>query len=126
MQSIIERCSQFIRKPMGPIYACIKDQHIKDRLPSDFRNSYIVDNNTDSELLKKLCEKHNETVPNRITYSFLEKRYNDLDKDPKADKGIIMTLNEENPTVANVMVDYLDIHIMGILLGKHFEQCIAK
>ena len=92
-------------------------------MPSNFCNSYIVDNSTDYELFKKLCQQHNETVPDHIVYSFSEKRYNDLEKDPKADKAIIATLNEENPTIANVLVDHMDIHIMGINLGKHFKQC---
>lgn len=84
---------------------------------------YIVDNSTDSELFKKLCQQHNEAVPDRIVYSFSEKRYDGLDKDPRADLGIIVTLNEENPTVANVLVDHLHIHIMDMHLGKHFDQC---
>ena len=77
----------------------------------------------DCELLKTLCQQHNEPVSDRIVYSFLEKHYDDLDKDSKADQGIIATLKEQNSTVANVLVDHLNIHIMSIHLGKHFEQC---
>ena len=93
---------------------------MKERLPSDFLKSYIVDNSTDCELLTNLCQKHNQNVPNCIVYPFSEKRYDDLDKDPKADLGIIATLNEENPTIANVLVDHLNIHIMGVHLGIIF------
>ena len=122
MQSIINHCSHFTAKPIGPIYACVKDKHIKNRLPSDFLNTYIVDCLNDSELLETLCQQHNKPVPNRIIYSFSEKRYDNLDKDPKADRGIIATLKEEDPTVSNVLVDHLNIHIMDTHLGKHFEQ----
>ena len=121
MQSIINHCSYFTAKPIGPIYASVKDKHIKDHLPSDFLNTYIVDSSTDSELLKTSYQQHNEPVPDRIVYSFSEKRCDDLDKDPKADKGIKATLKEENPTTANVLVNHLNIHIMGIHLGKYFE-----
>ena len=111
-------------KPIGPIYACVKNKNIKDSLPSYFLNTYIVDSLTDSQLLKTLCEQHNEPVPDHIIYSFSEKPYDNLDKDPKADKGIIARLKEKNPTVANVLADHLNIHIMGIHSGKHFEHCI--
>ena len=126
MEIIINHCSQFIAKPIGPLYACIKDKNIKDCLPSDFLNSYIVDNSTDCGLFKNLCQQHDQTVPDRIVYSFLEKRYNGLDKDPKADIGIIATLNEENPTIANVLVDHLNIHIMGVHLGTYILNNVAK
>ena len=118
MESIINHCSQFIVKPIGPIYACIKDRNIKDRLPSHIPNSYIVDFISDCELFKKLCQQHNQTVPDHIVYSFSEKSYDDLDKHPKADLGIIVTLNEEDPTIANVLCDHLNnIYIMGVDLG---------
>ena len=124
MQSIIDHCSHFTAKPLGPIYACVKDEHIRDHLPSDFLDTYIVNCPTDSELLKTLCQQHNEPVPDRIVYSFLEKHYDDLEKVPKADKGMIAALKEENPTVANVLVDYLNIHIIGVQMGKYSEKCI--
>ena len=75
MESIINHCSQFIVKPIGPIYACNKDRNIKDRLPSHFHNSYIVEFISDCELFKKLCQQHNQTVE-RATYD-------DLDKHPR-------------------------------------------
>ena len=96
MESIINHCSQFIVKPIGPIYACNKDRNIKDRLPSHFHNSYIVEFISDCELFKKLCQQHND---------------DDLDKHPKADLGIIVTLNEEDPTIANILCDHLNIYI---------------
>ena len=118
MGNIINHCSQFIAKPIGPIHACIKDKYLKEFLPLDFLNSYIVDNSTDAELLKELCLQHNEIVPDRIVYSFSEKRYNDLSKDPKANLSMIATLNEENPIIANILVDHLNIHILGVHLGS--------
>ena len=124
MQSVINHCSHFTAKPIGPIYACIKDKHIKNHLPSDFLNTYIVDCLNDSELLKTLCQQNNEPVPNRIVYSFSEKRYDNLDEDPKADRRIIATLKEEDPTVSNVLVDHLNIHIMGTHLGKHCKYTL--
>ena len=121
MQSIISHCTQFNAKPIGPIHACVNSQRIKDSLPLSFMNVYIVDNNTDSDTLQKLCEQHNEPIPDRIVYPFSEKHYADLEKDPKADIGIIESLKAENPIIANVLVDHLNIHVMGMHSCKHFN-----
>ena len=68
MQSVINYCSHFTAKQIGPIYACIKDKHIKNNLLSDFLNTYIVDCLNDSELLKTLCQQNNEPVPDCIVH----------------------------------------------------------
>ena len=86
MQSIIGCSTQFSAKPIGPIHACINDRQIKASLPSSFLNTYIVDNNADYDLLKKLCEQRNWPVPDCIVYPFSPKLYDDLEKDPRADK----------------------------------------
>ena len=121
MQSIIGCSTQFSAKPIGPIHACINDRQIKASLPSSFLNTYIVDNNADCDSLKKLCEQHNEPVPDRIVYPFSQKLYDDLEKDPKADIGMIESLKQENPTIANVLVDYLNLHVMDMHSRKQFE-----
>lgn len=121
MQSIINHCTQFIEKPIGPIHSCVNDERIKDCLPLSILNTYIVDNNTDCDLLRKLCEQHNEPIPDRIAYPFSQKLYDDLEKDPKADIGMIESLKQEKPTIANVLVDHLNIHIMGMHSCKQFE-----
>ena len=83
IRSIISHCTQFNVKPIGPIHGCVNNQRIKDSLPLSFLNVYIVDNNTDCDVLQKLCEQHNEPIPDCIVYPFSEKRYDDLEKDPK-------------------------------------------
>ena len=120
MQSIIDHCTKFNTKPIGPIHSCVNDKRIKDCLPFSFLNTYIVDNNTDCDLLRKLCEQHNEPIPDCIVYPFSQKLYDDLEKDPKADIGMIECLKQENPIIANVLVDHLNIHIMGMHLCKQF------
>ena len=85
MQSIISQCTQFNAKPIGPIHACVNNQRIKDSLPLSFLNVYIFDSNTDADVFQKLCEQHNEPIPELIVYPFSEKHYDDLEKDPKAD-----------------------------------------
>ena len=64
-------------------------------------------------VLQKLFEQHDEPIPDHVVYPFSEKHY-DLEKDPKADIGIIESLKEENTIIANVLVDHLNIHVMGM------------
>ena len=88
-------------------------------MSSSFLNVFIVDNLNDSELLKKLCEQHNEPIPDHIVYSFSQQLYDDLDKNPKADIGMIESLKGENATIANVLIDHLNIHTVGMCSCKN-------
>ena len=121
MQSIISHSTQFSAKPIGPIHSCISDKRIKASLPSSFLNAYIVDNCADYDSLKKSCEQHNELVPDHIVYPFSQKLYDDLEKDPKANIGMIESLKHEDPIIANVLVDHFNLHVMGMHSCKQFK-----
>ena len=58
-----------------------------------------------------------------LSYSFLAKCYNDLDKVPKANQSLIAMLKEENPTVANVLVDHLIRHNLGKQSKQYISIC---
>ena len=64
----------------------------------------------DSEVLAKLCQKYKEAVPDRIIREYGTELYEDIMNDSTAESYVIKLLREENPVVANLLIDYFEIH----------------
>ena len=53
--------------------------------------------------------------------------YDDLEKDSRVDPGAVEALSMENPTLANVLMDYFELHKFGkmnIYMHVHSYICM--
>jgi len=112
MQNIIQLQPSFTKKPIGPVYQFLSS-HFQSQLPVAFLNAYVVTNEEDAALLKALCMKSHEPIPDVIVYPFAKVMYDDLKKDSRVDPGAVEALSKENPTLANVLIDYFELHKFG-------------
>jgi len=69
-----------------------------------FLHTYVLDNYEDQIILKDLCCAHNEPIPITIVHKFTLKMY-EFEKN-----GIAELLSRQEPTMANVLIDYLHVH----------------
>lgn len=99
-------------KPIGPVHQFLSSC-FQRQLPVAFLHVYVVTNQEDAALLKALCKKHHEPIPDVIIYPLTKIMYDDLDKDSRVDPGAVEALSKENPTLANVLVDYFELHKFG-------------
>ena len=109
MQNIIDKHPHFSAKPIGPLYQHLSD-NFRCMLPSSFLHCYVVASYEDSEVLAKLCQKYKEAVPDRIIREYGTELYEDIMNDSTAESYVIKLLREENPVVANLLIDYFEIH----------------
>ena len=79
-------------------------------LPSAFLHCYIIANYEDSEMMAQLCQEYNEKVPERIIRGYHTTIYEDVLNDLSADSDVLDLLKKENLIVANVLIDYFEIH----------------
>ena len=112
MQDIIKLHPSFTEKPIGPVHQFLSS-HFQRQLPVTFLHVYVVTNQEDAALLTALCKKHHESIPDVIVYPFAKIMYNDLEKDSRVDPGAVEALSKENPTLANVLIDYFELHKFG-------------
>lgn len=112
IQDIIQQHPLFTEKPIGPVHQFLSS-HFQCQLPLAFLNAYVVTNEEDAALLKTLCKKNHEPIPDIIVYPFAKTMYDDLEKDSRVDPGAVETLSKENPTLANVLIDYFELHKFG-------------
>ena len=116
MQEVINNHSGFSAKPLGPIHKCINEQ-LQHYLPPSFLQYYILSNSQDSSELGKLFSLHKEHPPNVIVYPFVcNEMYQDVFDDPDSGSAAITLLQKENPVIANVLIDYFEIHKISMLL----------
>ena len=108
MKAIIQNHPSFLFKPCGPAHEYISNS-LKTNLPAAFLHSYVVDNYEDQKCLKDLCYAHKEPVPITIVQKFTNKMY-DLKDDVETNKQTADLLNQEEPTMANVLIDYFHLH----------------
>ncbi|XP_065909687.1 uncharacterized protein [Dysidea avara] len=108
MKTIIQNHPSFLFKPCGPAHEYISNS-LKTNLPAAFLHSYVVDNYEDQKCLKDLCYAHKEPVPITIVQKFTNKMY-DLKDDVETNKQTADLLNQEEPTMANVLIDYFHLH----------------
>jgi len=108
MQTIIKNHESFLFKPYGPLHEYISDC-FKANLPAAFLHSYLLDNQTDKRALIDLCHAYNETAPITLVLGFTNKMY-DLKNDPQASGDSVELLSKEEPTIANLLIDYFHLH----------------
>lgn len=109
MQKIIDNSQDFTAKPIGPLYKHLSENFTL-MLPSAFLHCYIVANYEDSEMMAQLCREYKEKAPERIIRDYHTTIYEDVLNDLSADSGVVDLLKKENPIVANVLIDYFEIH----------------
>jgi len=112
MQGIIQLHPSFTEKPIGPVHQFLSS-HFQHQLPVAFLNAYVVTNQEDATMLKALCKKNHEPIPDVIVYPFVKIMYDDLEKDSRVDPRAVEALSKENPTLANVLIDYFELHKFG-------------
>ena len=114
MQEVVNKHSGFSEKPLGPIHKCINEQ-LQNYLPPSFLQYYILTNSEDASELDKLFKLHKEHPPNVIVYhSACTEMYQDVLDDPDSGYGAICLLQKENPVIANVLIDYFEIHKLSM------------
>ena len=99
MQDIIQLHPSFTEKPIGPVHQCLS-LRFQSQSPVAFLHVYVVTNQEDAALLKALCKKHHEPIPDVIVYPFAKIMYDDLEKDSRVDPGAVEALSKENPTMS--------------------------
>ena len=112
MQDIINQHPSFTEKPIGPVHQFLSSR-FKSQLPVAFLHVYVVTNQEDAALLTSLCKKHHESIPEIIVFPFVKTIYDDLEKDSRVDPGAVEALSKENPTLANLLIDYFELHKFG-------------
>ena len=126
MQDIIKLHPSFTEKPIGPVHQFLSPR-FQSQLPVAFLHVYVVTNQEDAALLTALCKEHHESIPDIIVYPFEEIMYDDLEKDSRVDPGAVEALSMENPTLANVLMDYFELHKFGkmnIYMHVHSYICM--
>jgi len=121
MQKIIDDYSKFDAKPIGPLYKHLSE-HFRYTLPSAFLHCYIVASYDDSAAIIQLCQDHHEVPPERLVRSYCTEIYADVLNDTNADTDAINLLQQENPVVANLLIDYFGLHKHR----KFIWYCILK
>ena len=114
IQEIVNSHSGFSAKPLGPMHKCI-NKELQNYLPPSFLHYYILTNTQDASELSKLFILHKEHPPNVIVYPFTSEMYQDVLKDPDSGYPTISLLQKENPMIANVLIDYFEMHKQRIL-----------
>jgi len=109
MQNIIDAHSKFDAKPIGPLHKHLSE-HFKYTLPSAFLHCYIVSSYEDSTTIMQLCQDHHEVPPERLVRDYCTEIYTDALNDSNADANVITLLQQENPVVANLLIDYFGLH----------------
>ena len=49
--------------------------------------------------------------------------YDDLENDSRVDPGAVEALSKENPTLANVLIDYFELHKFG-KINIYMHPCL--
>lgn len=109
--------SSFSAKPIGPIGENVIAEQFQCLMPAAFASSYVVNTNEDAACLRKILCDNNQPQPNILVYPYLQPRYQDL----PVSGSITEALNNENPTIANLIVDHFG-HRFSYIHGK---KCTA-
>ena len=115
MIQIINNHPGFSATPLGPVYKHLSVK-FHNMVPIAFLHVYIVTSQQDAALLAKLCLKDQQPVPDRIVYNFAGKMYEAVTEATKhVNFETVNALKDENPTIANVLIDYFELQKQGIL-----------
>ena len=113
MQEIVNSHSGFSTKPLGPMHKCI-NKEFQNYVPPSFLHYYILTNHQDASELDKLFNLHKEHPPNVIVYPYTSEMYQDVLEGPHSGYATISLLQKENPIIANVLIDYFEMHKRSI------------
>ena len=110
MQNLIKNKQIFSATPIGPIANHVSSQSFSQVMSASFASSYVANNCQDADLLRELFMANNESQPDIIVYPHQTEMYRDVAKDKTANDSTIKALKLENPTIANLLIDYFDAH----------------
>ena len=116
MQQIVSNYPHFLAKPLGPMHKCI-NKEFHDYLPQSFLHYYILSNYEDASEMTKLFTLHNEHPAGVIVYPHhTSEIYADVLEDPQSSYAAIRMLQQENPVIANVLIDHFEAHKISMYL----------
>ena len=97
-------------------------------MSASFTSSYAANNCLDADILRELFMANNEPQPDIIVYPHQTEMYRDVAKDKKANDSTIEALKLENPTIANLLIDYFDAHTKHSWMSQrnYFSRHIWK
>ena len=110
MQHLIKNKQNFSATPLGPIADHIISGFFHQIISPSFLSSYVANCEQDAALLRELFAANKEPQPDIIVYPHQTEMYEDVTKDKKANDNVIAALKLENPTIANLLIDYFDAH----------------
>lgn len=110
MQCLIKNKQNFSTTPIGPIANHIISRFLRQIISPSFASSYVANCCQDAALLRELFTANKEPQPDIIVYPHQTEMYKDVTKDKKANDNTIAALKLENPTIANLLIDYFDAH----------------
>ena len=107
--------TSFSAKPIGPISEHVIAEEFHCLMPTAFASSYVVNTNDDAARLRKLLCDYSQPQPSILVYPYSTQRYQDL----PINGSIAEALNNENPLIANLLVDHFG-HRFSHIHGKKF------
>ena len=109
LQQTIKDHPGFSSTPIGPIGDYIISDQLRKTIPQSFAASYVVNCVEDSTILHQLVSAHGGLMPTIIIYPHQPKMYATVDENVTVNTVTIATLKCENPTIANLLIDYFGI-----------------
>lgn len=105
-QQMIKDHPGFSAPPIGPIADCIVSDQLLNTVPQSFAASYIVNCLEDARIMRELISARGDPQPIIIVYPHQLEMYTTVDENITVDTVSIASLKCENPTIANLVIDY--------------------
>ena len=105
LEQAIKSHPGFSSPPMGPIGDCIVSDKLRSLIPWSFATTYLVHSGEDVRILHELVAAHGETHPTVLVYPRCE-TMNTVDENLTIFDMPMASLLSENPTIANVLIDW--------------------
>lgn len=105
LQQAIKSHPNFSTPPLGPIGDYIVSDKLRSLIPQSFATSYVVHSGEDVHIMRELASAHGEPHPAVMVYPQCE-TMNTVDKNLTVFDMSMASLQCENPTIANVVIDW--------------------
>ena len=132
LQKTIKNHPGFTDPPIGPIGDYIVSEELLGVIPQSFATSYLLHNGEDVSLLCKIIDPTGETQPTVMVYPKCEAIHAVDEKLTIGGHVSLATLQLENPTIANLVIDNFGTTtgpisiIMYPQLNLHICVCVGQ
>ena len=106
LQEAIKSHPNFAAPPIGPIGDCIVSEELHRLIPQSLASCYLVHSGEDVSILREVVAAHGETQPVVTVYPRCTAIQADDEKLTIVNCVPLASLQSENPTIANLLIDY--------------------